>query len=168
MRAYLMSLAVAAPALLLGLTACNNTPALSTAKANEVGAAAVTSERLINADREPGSWLAAGLNYHEDRFSKLEQINDTNAFIGGALLSALALIALVLLLEYNSFYQVLVTLSDGAEVAGIKEAEADYREAQTLLERQQALSRHAPVIREQDRQAVVEIEDDGPGKRKKK
>jgi membrane fusion protein (multidrug efflux system) len=36
--------------------------------------------------------------------------------------------------------QVLVTLSDGAEVAGIKEAEADYREAQTLLERQQALA----------------------------
>ena len=57
MRAYLMSLAVAAPALLLGLTACNNSPALSTAKANEVGAAAVNSERLINADREPGSWL---------------------------------------------------------------------------------------------------------------
>ena len=42
MRAYLMSLAVAAPALLLGLAACNNTPTLSTAKANEVGAAAVT------------------------------------------------------------------------------------------------------------------------------
>ena len=36
--------------------------------------------------------------------------------------------------------QVLVTLSDGAEVAGIKEAEANYREAQTLLERQQALA----------------------------
>ena len=78
MRAYLMSLAVAAPALLLGLAACNNTPTLSTAKANEVGAAAVTGDRLINADREPGSWLATGLNYHEDRFSKLEQINDTN------------------------------------------------------------------------------------------
>ena len=78
MRAYLMSLAVAAPTLLLGLAACNNTPTLSTAKANEVGAAAVTGDRLINADREPGSWLATGLNYHEDRFSKLEQINDTN------------------------------------------------------------------------------------------
>jgi len=39
-----------------------------------------------------------------------EQINDTNAFIGAALLAALALIAMVLLLEYNSFYQVLVTL----------------------------------------------------------
>lgn len=40
-----------------------------------------------------------------------EQINDTNSFIGGALMAALALIALVLLLEYNSFYQVIVTLS---------------------------------------------------------
>ena len=40
-----------------------------------------------------------------------EQINDTNAFIGGALMAALALIALILLLEYNSFYQVVVTLS---------------------------------------------------------
>lgn len=40
-----------------------------------------------------------------------EQINDTNAFIGGALMAALALIALILLLEYNSFYQVLITLS---------------------------------------------------------
>lgn len=40
-----------------------------------------------------------------------EQIGDTNAFIGQALLMALFLIFLILLLEYNSFYQVLVTLS---------------------------------------------------------
>ncbi|WP_423068678.1 efflux RND transporter permease subunit [Devosia sp. CN2-171] len=40
-----------------------------------------------------------------------EQINDTNTFIVGALMAALAMIALVLLLEYNSFYQVVVTLS---------------------------------------------------------
>lgn len=49
-----------------------------------------------------------------------EQINDTNAFIGNALLAALALIALVLLLEYNSFYQVLVTLTTVAmSLAGV-------------------------------------------------
>jgi len=36
--------------------------------------------------------------------------------------------------------QVLVTLSDRAQVAGLKEAEADYREAQKLFERQQALA----------------------------
>ncbi len=40
-----------------------------------------------------------------------EQIGDTNAFIVTALGAALFIIFLVLLLEYNSFYQVLVTLS---------------------------------------------------------
>lgn len=40
-----------------------------------------------------------------------EQIGDTNAFIMQAMLAAVFLIALVLLIEYNSFYQVLVTLS---------------------------------------------------------
>lgn len=40
-----------------------------------------------------------------------EQIGDTNAFIGQAMLAAVFLIALVLLIEYNSFYQVVVTLS---------------------------------------------------------
>jgi multidrug efflux pump len=40
-----------------------------------------------------------------------EQIDDTNAFIGQAFLGAMFIIFLVLLLEYNSFYQVLVTLS---------------------------------------------------------
>jgi len=40
-----------------------------------------------------------------------EQVADTNAFIVTALMGALFLIFLVLLLEYNSFYQVLVTLS---------------------------------------------------------
>jgi multidrug efflux pump len=40
-----------------------------------------------------------------------EQIEDTNAFIGQAFGMALFLIFLILLLEYNSFYQVFVTLS---------------------------------------------------------
>jgi multidrug efflux pump len=40
-----------------------------------------------------------------------EQIDDTNAFIGQAFGMAMFLIFLVLLLEYNSFYQVLVTLT---------------------------------------------------------
>jgi len=39
-----------------------------------------------------------------------EQVDDTNAFIVAALGAALALIALILLIEYNSFYQVVVTL----------------------------------------------------------
>ncbi|WP_421760509.1 efflux RND transporter permease subunit [Devosia sp.] len=49
-----------------------------------------------------------------------KQTNETFAFIGAALLAALALIAMVLLLEYNSFYQVLVTLSTVAmSIAGV-------------------------------------------------
>jgi multidrug efflux pump len=40
-----------------------------------------------------------------------EQIGDANGFIGKAMLVALALIAMVLLMEYNSFWQVLVTIS---------------------------------------------------------
>ena len=40
-----------------------------------------------------------------------EQIEDTNAFIGQAFLGAMFIIFLVLLLEYNSFYQVVVTLT---------------------------------------------------------
>ncbi|MEX0859973.1 MAG: efflux RND transporter permease subunit, partial [Cucumibacter sp.] len=40
-----------------------------------------------------------------------EQIGDTNAFIGQAFVLAMFLIFLVLLIEYNSFWQVLVTLS---------------------------------------------------------
>ena len=81
MRAHLMSLAVAAPALLLGLGACSNPPSVSptpATSANPMGAAAVSAERLINADSEPGSWMAAGRNYQEQRFSPLDQINDTN------------------------------------------------------------------------------------------
>ena len=80
MRAYLMSLALAAPAL---LAACsNNAPtqppgATAAGAANPVGAAAVTAERLI-ADSDPGVWLTTGRNYHEDRFSPLDQINDAN------------------------------------------------------------------------------------------
>ncbi|MEQ1610517.1 MAG: hypothetical protein ABL956_16350, partial [Hyphomonadaceae bacterium] len=68
MRAYLMSLAVAAPALFLA--ACgNNAPAEPAAPAAApIGSAAVNTERLINADSEPGSWLAAGRDYNEQRF----------------------------------------------------------------------------------------------------
>jgi PQQ-dependent dehydrogenase (methanol/ethanol family) len=46
--------------------------------AHERGAAAVDQQRLENADREPGSWLAAGRDYNEQRFSPLNQINDRN------------------------------------------------------------------------------------------
>ncbi len=79
MRAYLLSLAVAVPAL---LAACSNASPTKTADAPAmvypVGSAAVNQERLLNASREPGSWLATGGDYDEQRFSLLDQINETN------------------------------------------------------------------------------------------
>jgi quinohemoprotein ethanol dehydrogenase len=82
MRALMMTLAVATPALLWG---CSNSPGVPAEVANKAeapvfptGSAAVNTDRLLKADREPGSWLTAGNNYHEDRFSQLDQINDTN------------------------------------------------------------------------------------------
>ena len=83
MPARLAMLAAASSALLLGLVACSNNPPTSTEPAKPatvfpVGSAAVNTERLVAADSEPGSWLATGRNYGEDRFSPLDQINDTN------------------------------------------------------------------------------------------
>lgn len=40
--------------------------------------AAVDSERLIAADSEPGSWMSYGRNYSEQRYSDLDQIDDTS------------------------------------------------------------------------------------------
>ena len=87
MRAYLKMLAprllaMASPALLLGLAACGNTPTVTpdqtiAAPNFPLGSAAVTTERLV-ADNEPGSWLTTGRNYGETRFSPLDQINDKN------------------------------------------------------------------------------------------
>ncbi|MBI4921038.1 MAG: efflux RND transporter permease subunit [Devosia nanyangense] len=49
-----------------------------------------------------------------------EQMAETGAFISKAFLVALALIALILLLEYNSFWQVLVTITTiGMSLAGV-------------------------------------------------
>jgi PQQ-dependent dehydrogenase (methanol/ethanol family) len=83
MRSLVMSLAVAvaAPALLWG---CSNSPTVETEAAKAAapdfptGSAAVNTDRLLNARREPGSWLTTGNGYHEQRFSPLDQINDTN------------------------------------------------------------------------------------------
>ncbi len=40
--------------------------------------AAVDAQRLLNADAERGQWLTYGRTYNEQRFSPLDQINDTN------------------------------------------------------------------------------------------
>lgn len=51
-------------------------------------AAAVNTERLVNADSEPGNWMAAGRNYWEQRFSPLDQINTQNVSQLGLVWSA--------------------------------------------------------------------------------
>lgn len=40
--------------------------------------AAVNSERLAEADREPGNWMSHGRTYSEQRYSPLDQITDQN------------------------------------------------------------------------------------------
>jgi PQQ-dependent dehydrogenase (methanol/ethanol family) len=40
--------------------------------------AAVTKERILNADGEPGNWLSHGRTYSEQRYSPLSQITDQN------------------------------------------------------------------------------------------
>ncbi len=80
MRTVLLSLAAALVAGPLALSACqtDTTTASSSPTVHPFGAAAVDQQRLLNADKEPGSWLAAGRDYNEQRFSPLKQINDTN------------------------------------------------------------------------------------------
>jgi quinohemoprotein ethanol dehydrogenase len=84
MRARLVSLVALMLAVPTVLAACQSpleSPERSTAGAkaeNPLGAAAVDATRLIAADKEPGSWLAAGRNYQEDRFSPLDQVNTSN------------------------------------------------------------------------------------------
>ncbi len=41
-------------------------------------AAPDSGERIIGADQEPGNWLAHGRNYGEERFSPLQQVNESN------------------------------------------------------------------------------------------
>ena len=77
MRKLVMSLCVAAGALMSG---CNDAArsADATEAPVEIGTASVNADRLLNADKEPGSWLSAARTYDEQRFSPLDQINDTN------------------------------------------------------------------------------------------
>jgi quinohemoprotein ethanol dehydrogenase len=79
MRALVVSLALAVSATAL-LASCKSNEAESAAgvvPSNPVGAAAVSEKRLV-VNNEPGSWLSVGNGYDEQRFSKLDQINDTN------------------------------------------------------------------------------------------
>ncbi|MBI3467107.1 MAG: PQQ-binding-like beta-propeller repeat protein, partial [Planctomycetes bacterium] len=40
--------------------------------------APVTYERMVQADKEPGNWLTYSGQYHSQRFSRLDQLNDSN------------------------------------------------------------------------------------------
>ncbi len=65
--------------LLASLAACGaggDSPATAASSAPTV--AAVTAERLLAADAEPGQWLSHGRTYDEQRFSPLAEINTSN------------------------------------------------------------------------------------------
>ncbi|MFT3724725.1 MAG: PQQ-dependent dehydrogenase, methanol/ethanol family [Hyphomonadaceae bacterium] len=78
MRNRLMALGVAAVTVLAACSDGGPRTADAAEPAVNVGAAAVNSERILNADKEPGSWLTAARTYDEQRFSPLDQINDKN------------------------------------------------------------------------------------------
>jgi PQQ-dependent dehydrogenase (methanol/ethanol family) len=72
-----MSLPVAALVAGCGFHNTQSTDAPSAAAPALMGAAALDAKRLI-ANSEPGSWLSTGRGYQEQRFSPLDQINDSN------------------------------------------------------------------------------------------
>ena len=67
--------------LAIGLAACADNASEQTAETQQAAAptgertAWVDEHRLINANTEPGNWLAHGRTYSEQRFSPLSQIN---------------------------------------------------------------------------------------------
>jgi quinohemoprotein ethanol dehydrogenase len=52
-------------------------PAAGSASAHAQYSASVTAARLIAADREPGQWMSTGRNYWEQRYSELDQIDQS-------------------------------------------------------------------------------------------
>jgi quinohemoprotein ethanol dehydrogenase len=46
---------------------------------SQSASAGVTDAQIVNADSQPGNWLAHGRTYSEQRFSPLKEINDHNA-----------------------------------------------------------------------------------------
>lgn len=68
-KSFVAGLALAAVLPLISVTAANGAPGAS---------AAVNTQRITQADKEPQSWLAHGRTYDEQRFSPLTDINDKN------------------------------------------------------------------------------------------
>ncbi|MEQ1911734.1 MAG: PQQ-dependent dehydrogenase, methanol/ethanol family, partial [Vicinamibacterales bacterium] len=74
----MMSVAALAALLMLGSTAAG--PYAQSGQSGSprpLGAAAVSHERLAQADREPGEWMAGGGSYFEQHYSPLDQLNET-------------------------------------------------------------------------------------------
>ncbi|HEY3951183.1 PQQ-dependent dehydrogenase, methanol/ethanol family [Phenylobacterium sp.] len=62
----------------LAQTTASKAPASKPAASHPKGAAAVDSARLLAADSEPGTWMATGRTYSEQRYSPLTGINKAN------------------------------------------------------------------------------------------
>ncbi len=60
------------------LAACGAGSEPTTVAGTSRTAGAVTAERLLSADAEPGQWLSTGRTYDEQRFSPLAEIDTTN------------------------------------------------------------------------------------------
>jgi PQQ-dependent dehydrogenase (methanol/ethanol family) len=68
-RLFVAGLALAAILPLISVNAANGAPGAS---------AAVNTQRIVQADKEPQNWLSHGRTYDEQRFSPLTDINDKN------------------------------------------------------------------------------------------
>ena len=53
-------------------------PLIASGAGSAVAPAQSTSQRIAQADREPGNWMAHGRTWSEQRFSPLDRINDKN------------------------------------------------------------------------------------------
>jgi quinohemoprotein ethanol dehydrogenase len=61
---------------LLSSAGCNSEEASARKSGQSPGK--VDESRLLHADQEPGNWMSHGRTYNEQRFSRLQQINDQN------------------------------------------------------------------------------------------
>jgi quinohemoprotein ethanol dehydrogenase len=74
LRRWALTAGVCLP-LVLGASLTASAPAKAT---HPLGAAAVDDARLLAADREPGTWMASGRTYSEQRYSPLTGIDKAN------------------------------------------------------------------------------------------
>jgi quinohemoprotein ethanol dehydrogenase len=65
-------------AILLAFGATSLAAAPAAPKSHPMGSAAVDSARLLGADKEPGTWMASGRTYSEQRYSPLTGIDKAN------------------------------------------------------------------------------------------